>query len=59
MRSRIQNMEMLFSAGNLPGRKAMLQILETGLRASDPYPERAQTHPAARIAGGDSGRAAR
>ena len=38
MRSRIQNMEMLLSAGNLPGRKTMLQILEAGLRASDPYP---------------------
>ncbi len=31
-------MEMLFSTGHLPGRKAMLQILEAGLRASDPYP---------------------
>ena len=37
MRTRIENMEMLLSTGNLPGRKAMLQILEAGLRASDPY----------------------
>ena len=34
----VAHTEMLLSAGNLPGRKAMLQILETGLRASDPYP---------------------
>jgi len=38
MRPRIQNMEILLSSGNLPGRKAMLPILEAGLQASDPYP---------------------
>ena len=34
---RIQNMETLTSHGNIPGRKAMLEILEAGLEASDPY----------------------
>ncbi len=34
---RIQNMESLASHGNIPGRKAMLEILEAGLEASDPY----------------------
>ena len=38
MGNRIQNMGVLLSAGNLPGRKAMLQILEAGLKAADPYP---------------------
>jgi len=31
-------METLLSVGNLPGRKAMVEILEAGLQASDPYP---------------------
>ena len=30
-------METLLSTGNVPGRKAMLEILEAGLEASDPY----------------------
>jgi len=34
---RIQNMGSLASHGNIPGRKAMLGILEAGLEASDPY----------------------
>ena len=34
---RIQNMESLASHGNIPGRKAILDILEAGLEASDPY----------------------
>ena len=38
MRTRIQNVETLLSTGNLPGRRAMVQILEAGLQAADPYP---------------------
>ena len=34
---RIQNMESLTSHGNIPGRKAALDILEAGLEGSDPY----------------------
>lgn len=34
---RIQNIEDLTSHGNIPGRKAALEILEAGLEASDPY----------------------
>ena len=34
---RIQNMDTLASHGNIPGRKAILEILEAGLEASDPY----------------------
>jgi len=34
---RILNNETLFSHGNVEGRKAMVEILETGLQASDPY----------------------
>jgi glycerate 2-kinase len=34
---RIQNMETLSSQGNTSGRKAMLEILEAGLQATDPY----------------------
>ncbi len=34
---RIQNTEELISHGNIKGREAMVQILETGLQASDPY----------------------
>jgi glycerate 2-kinase len=37
MELRIQNMESLSSHGNIPGRKAMLEILEAGLEAADPY----------------------
>jgi len=37
METRIQNMETLLSSGNLPGRKAMVQILEAGLQAANPY----------------------
>ena len=37
METRIQNVETLLSTGNLPGRQAMVQILEAGLRAADPY----------------------
>jgi len=37
MELRIQNMESLASHGNITGRKAMLEILEAGLQASDPY----------------------
>lgn len=35
---RILNMEELLSHGNIQARKAMLEILEAGLEASDPYP---------------------
>ncbi len=34
---RIQNIEQLVSHGNIEGRKAMVEILEAGLQASDPY----------------------
>jgi len=34
---RIQNAETLISTGNLPGRKALVQILEAGLQGADPY----------------------
>jgi glycerate 2-kinase len=37
MGSRIQNAENLLSTGNIPGRQAMLQILEAGLQAANPY----------------------
>ena len=37
MELRIQNMENLASHSNIAGRKAMLEILEAGLQASDPY----------------------
>lgn len=37
METRILNREALLSAGNVPGRKAVLEILEAGLQASDPY----------------------
>ena len=37
MELRIQNMENLMSHGNIRGRKDMLEILEAGLEASDPY----------------------
>jgi glycerate 2-kinase len=37
MEPRIQNMETLLSSGNLAGRKAMVQILEAGLQAANPY----------------------
>ena len=37
MEPRIQNMDALLSNGNVRGRKAMLEILEAGLQASDPY----------------------
>ncbi len=37
MRSRIQNAPILLSTGNVPGRQTMLQILEAGLQAADPY----------------------
>ncbi len=37
MELRIQNMEALASHGNIKGRKAILEILEAGLEASDPY----------------------
>ena len=37
METRIQNMEDLMSHGNIRGRKDMLEILEVGLQASDPY----------------------
>lgn len=37
MEPRILNMEVLTSHGNIAGRTAMLQILEAGLQASDPY----------------------
>jgi glycerate 2-kinase len=37
METRIQNMATLLSSGNRAGRRAMVQILEAGLRAADPY----------------------
>jgi glycerate 2-kinase len=37
METRIQNMETLISTGNVAGRKAMVQILEAGLQAANPY----------------------
>src|SRR4030042_6071423 len=37
MESRIQNAENLLSTGDVPGRQAMLQILEAGLQAANPY----------------------
>ena len=37
METRIQNPAVLQSTGNLAGRKAMVQILEAGLQAADPY----------------------
>lgn len=37
MEPRIQNREILLSTGNMQGRRALLEILETGLQASDPY----------------------
>ena len=37
MNMRIQNKETLLSTGNRPGREAMVQILEAGLQAADPY----------------------
>jgi len=37
MNTRIQNMEELVSTGNVPGRKAMVEILEAGLQGADPY----------------------
>lgn len=37
MLDRIQNFTQLLAVGNLPGRRAMLQILEAGLQASNPY----------------------
>ncbi len=37
MEQRIQNLTDLTSHGNVAGRKAMLEILEVGLEASDPY----------------------
>ncbi len=37
MRTRIQNMDTLVSTGNVVGRKALVQILEAGLQASNPY----------------------
>ena len=37
MESRIKNAENLVSHGNVPVRKAMLEILEAGLQAADPY----------------------
>jgi glycerate-2-kinase len=37
MEKRIQNMETLLSTGHARGREALLQILEAGLQASDPY----------------------
>jgi glycerate 2-kinase len=36
-RQRITNTDMLISHGNIKGRKDMIEILEAGLRASDPY----------------------
>jgi glycerate-2-kinase len=35
--ARILNAETLTSHGNVPGRKALVEILEAGLRAADPY----------------------
>jgi glycerate 2-kinase len=37
MEARIQNAETLLSTGNLAGRRVMVQILEAGLQAADPY----------------------
>ena len=37
MELRIQNMESLGCHGNIRGRRDMLEILEAGLEASDPY----------------------
>ena len=37
METRIQNAETLLSTGNRAGRQAMVQILEAGLQAADPY----------------------
>ncbi len=37
MEPRIKNTESLVSHGNVCGRKAMVEILETGLQAADPY----------------------
>ena len=37
METRIQNMDALLSTGNIRGRKAMVQILEAGLQAANPY----------------------
>ncbi|HSR11583.1 MAG TPA: DUF4147 domain-containing protein [Thermodesulfobacteriota bacterium] len=37
MEPRILNIETLLSAGNVPGRRAMLEILEEGLQAANPY----------------------
>jgi len=37
MRTRIQNVDALVSTGNVAGRKAMVEILEAGLGAADPY----------------------
>lgn len=34
----IKNMETLISKGNISGRKKVLEIVEAGLRAADPYP---------------------
>lgn len=36
-RQRITNGDMLTTHGNIKGRKDMIEILEAGLRASDPY----------------------
>ena len=49
MEPRIQNMDTLLSTGNIPGTKAVLEILEAGLQASDPY---YATHKLIRIEGG-------
>jgi len=37
MRTRIQNMDTLVSTGNVAGRKAVVEIIEAGLQAADPY----------------------
>jgi glycerate 2-kinase len=37
METRIQNREALLATGNIPGRRAMVQILEAGLQAANPY----------------------
>jgi glycerate 2-kinase len=37
LKTRITNRDVLLSTGNFKGRKAMLDILEAGLQASDPY----------------------
>ena len=36
-RQRITNVDQLICHGNSKGRKDMIDILETGLRAADPY----------------------